>query len=424
MPHISLPGPITVVDVETTGLFPGHGDRVIEIALVTIEPDGSLGQEFVSLVNPERDVGPCRIHGITATDVIDAPKFSELIPNLIEHMSGTVSIAGHNVNFDYRFLLEEFTRANQEFPALQKLCTMRLFGGQQKLKACCKEAGIEIPQNGLHNALVDCRASAELLVHLISRNEEMHRAVRSYCPMQIPKPGWGPAKPVSRIQVREAKKNRPYLIPRILENLPIRNESANPNTVLLVYRIELEKALSDRLITEDEIQHLMKVASGLNLSHEEIKLVHHALVEDLIDVASKDGIITKFEENDIQLVGEVLGVSRDSIAETMRNYLSRANTPFAEVKISTEPMDGSGKTVCFTGEMIGLFQGDPITRDIAKQLAEAAGFQVIDNVTKKLDILVLADPNSQSGKAKKARQYGTQILQEAAFWNLIGAGVE
>lgn len=424
MAHISLPGPITVVDVETTGLFPGHGDRVIEIAMVTIEPDGGLGQEFVSLVNPERDVGPCRIHGITATDVIDAPKFSELIPNLVEHLNGTVSIAGHNVNFDYRFLLEEFSRANMEFPALQKLCTMRLFGGQQKLKACCKEAGIEIPQNSLHSALIDCRASAELLVHLISRNEEMHRAVRSFCPLEIRKPGWEPAKPVSRIQAREARNSRPYLIPRILENLPARNESANPNSVLNVYRIELEKALSDRLVTEDEIQHLMKVAEGLRLSQEEIKLVHYALVEDLIDVASKDGIITRFEENDIQLVGEVLGVSRDSITETIKKCVSRATTPTSTVNISAEPLEGKGKTVCFTGEMVGLFKGEPITREIAKQLAEISGFQVIDNVTKKLDILVLADPNSQSGKAKKARQYGTQIMQEAVFWNLIGAGVE
>jgi DNA polymerase-3 subunit epsilon len=43
-----------------------------------------------------------------------------------------------------------------------------------------------------------------------------------------------------------------------------------------------------------------------------------------------------------------------------------------------------------------------------------------DSVTKDLDLLVMADPYSQSGKAKKARQYGTRVMAEAVFWQAIG----
>jgi DNA polymerase-3 subunit epsilon len=43
---------------------------------------------------------------------------------------------------------------------------------------------------------------------------------------------------------------------------------------------------------------------------------------------------------------------------------------------------------------------------------------------KSLDILVVADPHTASGKAKKARQYGTRIIAEAAFWPLIGVTVD
>jgi DNA polymerase-3 subunit epsilon len=39
---------------------------------------------------------------------------------------------------------------------------------------------------------------------------------------------------------------------------------------------------------------------------------------------------------------------------------------------------------------------------------------------KDLDYLVTADPDSMSGKAKKARQYNTKILAEQTFWNLLG----
>jgi NAD-dependent DNA ligase len=42
-------------------------------------------------------------------------------------------------------------------------------------------------------------------------------------------------------------------------------------------------------------------------------------------------------------------------------------------------------------------------------------------VTKRLGVLVCADVASQSGKTKKARDYGIGIISEAAFLRLIGA---
>ena len=44
-------------------------------------------------------------------------------------------------------------------------------------------------------------------------------------------------------------------------------------------------------------------------------------------------------------------------------------------------------------------------------------------VTKKLDLLVTADPYTQSSKAKKARDYGIPILAEQVFWNWLGVNV-
>ena len=57
---------------------------------------------------------------------------------------------------------------------------------------------------------------------------------------------------------------------------------------------------------------------------------------------------------------------------------------------------------------------------MAEQLAADAGLRVMERVTKKLDMLVVADPASQSGKAKKAREYGIRILAEPVFWRLLG----
>jgi DNA polymerase-3 subunit epsilon len=46
------------------------------------------------------------------------------------------------------------------------------------------------------------------------------------------------------------------------------------------------------------------------------------------------------------------------------------------------------------------------------------------SVTKSLDILVLADPDSMSGKAKKARQYGTRLVAERVFWGELGVAID
>ena len=54
-----------VIDVETTGLH--NQDRIVEIAIVTLDQDLTVVDEFDTLVDPGRDVGPTGIHGITAS---------------------------------------------------------------------------------------------------------------------------------------------------------------------------------------------------------------------------------------------------------------------------------------------------------------------------------------------------------------------
>ena len=59
---------IAVIDLETTGLSPWRHDRVVEIGIVVISPDGTVHSEYETLVNPNRDMGPSCIHRISAAD--------------------------------------------------------------------------------------------------------------------------------------------------------------------------------------------------------------------------------------------------------------------------------------------------------------------------------------------------------------------
>ncbi len=64
---------------------------------------GRIEEEWTTLVNPHRDIGPTNIHGIAAADVAEAPDFAEVSDRILEVLAGRVVVA-HNASFDMRFL--------------------------------------------------------------------------------------------------------------------------------------------------------------------------------------------------------------------------------------------------------------------------------------------------------------------------------
>ena len=69
--------------------------------------------------------------------------------------------------------------------------------------------------------------------------------------------------------------------------------------------------------------------------------------------------------------------------------------------------------MAFTGAM-------SCPRSELEALAEQAGL-ICGTLTKRTSVLVLADPQSQSGKARKARGYGTLLVTEQVFRDAIVA---
>src|SRR5207244_9698904 len=103
--------------------------RSVEVSAVVIRTDGHVEREFVSLVNPARDIGPSSIHGLTSEDLLHAPRFEEIAALLLKALRGAVAIAAHNVRFDRQFLDSEFSRFGCQLPDCPSICTMQLAGG-------------------------------------------------------------------------------------------------------------------------------------------------------------------------------------------------------------------------------------------------------------------------------------------------------
>lgn len=115
---------LAFVDVETSGSSVGN-DRVIEIGIIRVE-DNRVVHRINTLLNPESYVSPYieYMTGISAADLVDAPKFEDKKDEIFEILEDCIFIA-HNVRFDYGFIREEFKRYNRQFMA-QCLCTVKL----------------------------------------------------------------------------------------------------------------------------------------------------------------------------------------------------------------------------------------------------------------------------------------------------------
>src|SRR4030095_8856652 len=112
---LQLKKPLAVLDLETTGTNLGS-DRIIEIAIVKILPDGNQVIKR-KLVNPQMPIPKAvtEFHGITDEMVKDAPTFKQIAHELKQVLDGC-DLAGYNSNrFDIPMLMEEFLRAEVDF---------------------------------------------------------------------------------------------------------------------------------------------------------------------------------------------------------------------------------------------------------------------------------------------------------------------
>ncbi|MCZ6771729.1 MAG: exonuclease domain-containing protein [Proteobacteria bacterium] len=405
--------------METTGLSPWRHDRIVEIAIVLVSPDGEVHAEYETLVNPDRDIGPTQIHQISASDVLHAPSFADVAGDVLGILSKGAAIAGHNVSFDMNFLVKEYERLGVTIPEMPLLCTFRLLG-RNSLTACCDE--LDIPFVGVaHRALSDARATAHIVSSLCAEDEHLldnHRLANIEWPF-VPALRTQCYRREEAIQVQAEP-------PRFLQQLAARiHHDVDAETPsILAYLALLDRLLEDRIIEASEGDALVDAALNWRLSKDQLDAAHRAYLHNLAVLALADGVVSDAERRDLHVVARLLGQDDsqlDGVLETAAMQLASADPGHTA---STNESQFQGQRVCFTGEILSTIGGQPITREVAEILATQAGLIIANSVTKKLDILVVADPHTQSGKAKKARKYGTRILSEAVFWRTVGVNVD
>lgn len=171
-----------VLDTETTGLYPDKGHRIVEIAAIEMINRKMSDRKFHRYINPEREVEEeaARVHGLTLDRLQHEPKFAEILPSLLEFLSGAELIA-HNAPFDIGFINKELELAG--LPKITTYCTsvvdtLRMAkelwpGKKNNLDALCDRYEIDNSHRTLHGALLDTELLGEVYLAMTRGQESL-----------------------------------------------------------------------------------------------------------------------------------------------------------------------------------------------------------------------------------------------------------
>ncbi|MDX1816082.1 MAG: 3'-5' exonuclease [Marinobacter sp.] len=164
-----------IIDTETTGL--DSIDEVIEISLLDCR--GTVLMD--TLVKPVGRISreAARIHGIQNSDLINAPRWLEVVPDLIKAVRDR-TVVMYNASFDTRLIQQSCLRNMLQPFNLHAHCAMKeyaKFWGQwsdkrqgfkwQSLANAAKQQGITV-EGDAHRALTDCRTTLAVIKAMAS----------------------------------------------------------------------------------------------------------------------------------------------------------------------------------------------------------------------------------------------------------------
>lgn len=289
--------PVAVVDVETTGLYPG-ADRIVELAVVRVEPNQQPTVLLDTLINPRRRVSATEIHGITDADVADAPTFEEVAGNLVAAISGCV-FASYNVYFDVKFLQAELAQVGiRRFPP--HLCLMYLrpllgLGSKCSLADACQCHGVQ--HTSAHWAAADALASARLWQIYTATLERLgirtfdelarrkaYKFTSSFTQDLVDASLCAGLQPTARLKSRAFK---------VAPELPAR--PADRQALTAEYWDALTAALADLEVTPDEIQYLLAKRASLKLTADELRWLHARAFAGILADVCQDRAVTSDE---------------------------------------------------------------------------------------------------------------------------------
>jgi DNA polymerase III subunit epsilon len=284
-------------------------------------------------------------------------------------------------------------------------------GAGRSLADCCAAYDIEI--DDAHRASADAFATARLLeAYILSTPmwKGWSEALTAATDASWPPGRFDPAAIAQlwcpRPSAASADVTANDFLRRISIKLPEHSGPAEHHDYLAL----LDRCLLDRNLSAHEARGLVQLANELDISRDTCEALHLEYFDELTRIAWADGELTDAEMIDLVAVADLLDLSSATITaalEAPRPILSSVTTTRADHFALT-----LGDLIVLTGEM-------QRTREDWMAELSGRGFVPWQAVTKKVKLVAAADPDSLSGKARKARDYGIPIVDEDGLARLL-----
>ena len=297
-----------VVDLETSGLAPNRGDRIVELAIVRCDANGSIQGVYSTLVNPGpgKTTGPAHIHRISDRMVAHAPTFDEIAPCVLAWIQGAVVVA-HNARFEDGFLSSAFHRMGMSPPAMPALDTLDIarsvrLTSNNRLSTLAAWAGVD--HQDAHTAEADARATAAVLARLLRYYRftptwdvgfpALGGAVTG---RYLPRPAGDPfaLEEQGYAVAHGLRKGTEGWIANLLARLP--DGDSSDDAAVDEYLQRMATALEDGRITGDEARELAILAGSAGLSRDAARVLNRQILDGMLTLALEDDILTSTELN-------------------------------------------------------------------------------------------------------------------------------
>ena len=352
-------------------------DRIIEIAGVVSE-SGTVVDEFQTLVNPMRDVGAVGDHGVTASMVSPAPTFKEIWPHLARRIAGSTVVV-HGLSSTQSMFDRESARAGIQADLGLGICTLSLTNKTLAMVVAETLKDQEVPQRALGRA----RLTMQVL-----------DAVESPLPKAAPVVTTPTGNPTASRLVRHPDASASHRGDAIANLLA---QGLDPRQT---YLDVLSVMLDDHRLDASEQSRLQDLADLIDLREGDRSEADSAFVLSLMSALARDGSIDESDAGLIESVADALGTERPTLTVT---------------DSATVVQLAAGMHVCFTGSVTDASNRQIERTEMEAMAADLNLIPVASVTKKKCDLLVVADPSSQSGKAKKAREFGITIMSATDF---------
>jgi DNA polymerase-3 subunit epsilon len=178
--HLRLERPLALFDLETTGTDPAR-DKIVEIAVLRIEPDGSRISRC-RRINPGQPIPPAAtaVHGIRDEDVREEPPFRRIAKSVLDLLQGA-DLAGFNLwRFDVPLLQRELQECGLDLEPGQRrvVDAMTIFHRKEPRDlAAAVRFYLGREHDGAHGAEADLEATWEVLEAQLERYPDLPRSV-------------------------------------------------------------------------------------------------------------------------------------------------------------------------------------------------------------------------------------------------------